>query len=41
MQDPAEGCSLSVVCVSAVQREGASSVSLNHPLDGEINGGME
>ena len=41
MQDPAEGRSLSVVCVTADQREGASTVSLNHPLVGETNGGME
>jgi F-type H+-transporting ATPase subunit c len=38
MQDPAEGCSLSVVCVSAVQREGASTVSLNHPLTARLTG---
>jgi hypothetical protein len=38
MQDPAEGCSLFAVCFSAVQREGASSVSLNHPLAARLWG---
>src|SRR6185437_16781588 len=32
LQDPAEGRSLFAVGISAAQREGASSVSLNHPL---------
>ena len=38
MQDPAEGRSLSVVRTTVDQREGASLVSLNHPLTARLMG---
>jgi len=38
MQDPARGRPLFVVRFSAVQREGASTVSFNHPLAARLRG---